>query len=89
MIQIIPSSTSKSLAAAFHPSLDNPAVALCTGVRNQKPNPGSTQQRGLYPTPPPLLPQPSEKKRIRPKKPVSTYRNKELTTSATQRLIIF
>jgi hypothetical protein len=34
------------------------------------------------PTPLPLLPQPQQKKRIRSKKPVSTLRNKELTTTA-------
>lgn len=41
----------------------------------------------LDPTPPPLLPQPKQNKRIRPKKHVSTLQNKELTTKASGALL--
>jgi hypothetical protein len=37
----------------------------------------------IDPTPPPLLPQQSEKQRVTPEKPVSTYQNKALTGDQT------
>ncbi len=54
-------------------------VALATVSKEYK---TQTRTGCIDPTPPPLSPQPSKKKRIRPKKPVSTPPNKGLTILA-------
>jgi len=55
-------------------------VALSTVPRSPQPAPGPRPASQKYPTPPPLFPQPMEKKRIKSKKSISTSRNKALTT---------
>ena len=57
-------------------------VALATVPRESKTQTRTEPRASSQPTPPPLLPQPLKKKRIRSKTPVSPLRNKELTTFA-------
>jgi len=53
-------------------------VALATVPRESKTQSRTEPRPSLHPTPPPLMPQPLKKKRISPKKSVSTPQYKEL-----------
>jgi hypothetical protein len=57
-------------------------VALATVPRESKTQTRTKPRTSPQPTPPPLSSQPLKKKRIRSKKPVSTFSNKELATLA-------
>jgi len=82
MIEASQLSTAGSPGAAFYPSLKTPPSPPQPCRGSPKPKSGPSLPSRLTPTPPPLLPQPQQKKRIRPKKPVSTLQNDELTTMA-------
>jgi len=63
------------------------AVSGMSPVQSVRHVPGPYQTEKL-PTPPPLLPQPKQKKRIRSKKPVSTLPNKELKSHGESRRLV-